>query len=139
MSHITVKILIGKDDTMKIPEHYLPVMPYLILKDTATFIHYTRKVFDAKEHLIVRDDNDGIRHGEIKIHDALIMFGNAGGEWKEKTAAMYLHVDDVDRIYETALQNDGKSLHPPVKQDYGYTAGFEDPCGNYWFIVQAEN
>jgi len=123
---------------MKIPEHYHPVMPYLILEDTTKFTGFMKTVFGAKEHLIVPGENNGIRHGELKIHDALIMFGNAGGEWKEKTAAMYLHVKDVDRIYDTALKNGARSLHKPVKQDYGYTAGFEDPCGNHWFIVQAE-
>ena len=123
---------------MKIPEHYLPVMPYLIIKDTKTFREFVRNVFGAKEHLIVPDDSDGVMHGEIKIHDAMIMFGNAGGEWKEKTAAMYLHVEDVDRAYDAALKNGAKSLLPPDEKDYGYTAGFEDTCGNHWYIVEAE-
>jgi PhnB protein len=122
---------------MKIPEHYLPIMPYLILEDTKGFVEFMKNVFGAREHLIVPDGSGGVMHGELKIHDAMVMFGNAGGEWKEKSAAMYLHVEDVDSTYDTAMKNGAKSLHPPDKKDYGYTAGFEDPYGNHWFIVEA--
>lgn len=52
---------------MKIPPHYLPVMPYLILSDTKAFLDFTIAVFDAHEQLIDRDENNQIRHGEIGL------------------------------------------------------------------------
>lgn len=61
---------------MKIPEQYLPIMPYLILKDTKGFLKFTKE--GAEEQLIVPTEDGKIMHGEIRIFDAVVMFGNAG-------------------------------------------------------------
>lgn len=123
---------------MKIPSHYLPVMPYLIVRNAKTFFEFTQAVFGATEQLLAPTDDGKIMHGEIKIGDAVIMFADAGDNWKEKTAGMYIYVSDVDAVYNTAIRKGAKSLGPPMKKDYGYTAEFEDPFGNFWFLTQAE-
>jgi len=122
---------------MKIPEQYLPLMPYLVLNDAKAFAEFTKSVFGATEQLIVPTEDNKIMHGELRIFDAVIMFANSGDNWKEKTAAMYLHVYGVDDIYTKALKHDAKSLGEPAQKEYGYTGGFEDPFGNQWFIVEA--
>ena len=124
---------------MNIPENYLPVMPYLIMDKASDFLVYAKKVFGATELMIVPDENDparGIMHGEIKIHDAVIMFANSTSQWKEKTAGMFLFVEDINRVYNAAIEQGGTSLQAPEKKDYGYSAGFEDPFGNQWWITQ---
>jgi PhnB protein len=123
---------------MKIPSQYLPVMPYLILGKAKAFLQYARVVFGAKEQLVAPGENDTIMHGELKIGDAVIMFSNATDTWKEKTAAMFLYVNDVKEVYDTALSHGSKSLEFPQQKEYGFTAGFEDPFGNHWFIVEPE-
>jgi PhnB protein len=123
---------------MDIPKQYLPIMPYLIVRNARAFLEFSKSVFSAKEQLIAAGEGDQIMHGEIRIHDAVIMFGDASDQWKEKSAAMYLYVEDVDEVYKNALNNKARSLDAPAKKDYGYTAGFEDPFGNHWFIVQAD-
>lgn len=124
---------------MKIPEQYLPVMPYLIVTNAKGFVDFAKSVFGATEQLIVPAENNKIMHGEIRISDAVIMFGDANDSWKEKAAAMFLYVKDVKRIYNLAMDHGAKSLEKPQKKDYGFSAGFEDPFGNHWFIVQPEN
>ena len=123
---------------MKIPAQYLPVMPYLILNHAQAFADFTKAVFGATEQTLVPADNGTIMHGELKIHEAVIMFGDASAAWPEKTAAMYIYVEDVDRVYQAALNHGAKNLHAPEQKGYGYTAGFADPHGNHWFVVQAE-
>lgn len=123
---------------MKIPSQYLPVMPYLILRDSKGFLEFAKTVFAAKEQLIVPSDDDNIMHGEIRIFDAVVMFGNASENWNEKTAAMFIYVDNVENTYQLAIAHQAKSLETPIKKDYGYSASFEDPFGNHWFIVEAE-
>lgn len=123
---------------MKIPEQYLPVMPYLIVKGSNAFLEFIKDVFGADEQLIVPAENQQIMHGEIRIGEAVIMFSEASEQWKEKTAAMYIYVDSVDETYQKALAKGAKSLQAPIKQEYGYTAGIEDPFGNHWFIVEGE-
>ena len=119
---------------MRIPTQYLPVMPYLILNRAPSFLNFMKAVFGAGEQMIVPGEDHTIVHGELKIHDAVIMFASATPEWGEKTAAMFLYVANVDTIYASALDNNAKSLHGPVEKEYGYTAGFEDPFGNQWFM-----
>ena len=113
-------------------------MPYLIINNARDFVDFTRVVFGATEQLIVPTDDDKIMHGEIRIHEAVIMFGDAGDNWKVKTAAMYIYVSDVNSVYSKALKQHAASLQAPEQKDYGYTAAFGDPFGNQWFIVEAE-
>lgn len=124
---------------MKIPDHYLPVMPYIIIDDAVAFLDFTKKVFDAKEHMIVPGENGrAIMHGEIKIGDALIMFAGGSEQWTAKSSGMFLFVEDANKVYTLALENGAKSLMKPVQQDYGYSGGFEDPYGNHWWICNAQ-
>ena len=122
---------------MKIPENYLPVMPYLILDKATAFLDFAKNAFGAKEQLIVPgEDSRSIMHGEIKIHDAVIMFANSTEVWKQKTSGMFIFVDNLDNVYMKALEGGATSLQQPEKKEYGYTAGFEDPFGNQWWINQ---
>ena len=124
---------------MNIPNQYLPVMPYLILRQASEFLEFAKVVFGAAEQLIVPGTDDRqIMHGEIKIGDAVIMFAQSGESWKEKSAGMFIYVENVDSVYDLALRNNAQSLQIPNKQEYGYTAGFEDPFGNQWWIVQPD-
>jgi uncharacterized glyoxalase superfamily protein PhnB len=124
---------------MQIPSNYLPVMPYLILDKADEFLEFTKKVFSAQEQMIVPgEDGRSIMHGEIKIHDAVIMFAGGSEQWKQKTSGMFIYVEDVDRVYKTALEHGAKSLQEPAKQSYGYSGGFEDPFGNQWWLCEPE-
>lgn len=123
---------------MKIPAQYLPVVPYLILDDSKKFLDFTKYVFAATEQHISRYDNGDIQHGEIRIFDAVIMFAQANENWTNKPAGMFLYVENVDQTYDAGLRQNAISLMPPERKDYGYTAGFEDPFGNQWWLVQGE-
>ena len=124
---------------MKIPANYLPVMPYIIVDDAPAFLEYTIKVFGAAQQLIVPgEDGRAIMHGEIKIGDAVIMFAQSTPTWAAKSSGMFIYVEDVNRVYNAAIEQGGTALQKPVQQDYGYSGGFEDPFGNHWWITQGE-
>jgi PhnB protein len=123
---------------MKIPAQYLPVMPYLILEDAKGFWEFAQQVFGAKEQMVMPAENGGIMHGEMKINDAVIMFANATSDWKSKPGGMFLFVEDVDAVYAAAIKNGAQPLMEPQQRDYGYTAGFDDPFGNQWWITGGE-
>lgn len=121
---------------MKNPSQYLPVMPYLILNNASDFLDFVKIVFDAEEQMVVPGDDAGsIMHAEIKIGDAVIMFAEATEMFTEKSAGMFLFVEDVDKVYDLALHNNAVSLQLPQQKEYGYSAGFEDPFGNQWWIT----
>ncbi len=121
---------------MKIPEQYLPVMPYLIIKDAKAFKTFMIHVFGATEQLSMPRDEHLIMHGELKIDDAVIMYADATEKYGERPAGMFIYVESVDNIYKIAIANGVKSLMIPQKMDYGYTAGFEDSWGNQWWIAE---
>lgn len=124
---------------MKIPPTYLPVMPYLILDDAPAFLEYAKRVFNATEQMIVPGEgNSGIMHGEIKIHDAVIMFAGSTNQWNQKTGGNFIFVDNVERVYTAAIEQGGIAIEKPSQKEYGYAAGFEDPFGNQWWITQAD-
>lgn len=113
-------------------------MPYLILSDGQAFLDFSKNVFGASEQMVSRDESNAIRHGEIRIGDAVIMFGQSTEDWAGKSAGMFIYVADVDQVYDAGLRHHAIALMPPGRKDYGYTAGFEDPFGNQWWIVQGE-
>ncbi|MFP5436311.1 MAG: VOC family protein [Bacteroidia bacterium] len=120
---------------MNIPEHYLPVMPYIIIDDAQAFLDFTVAVFNAKAQLVVPGEGErAIMHAEIRIGDAVIMFAGGNEQWGAKTGGMFIFVPDADAVYNTALQHGATSLMKPVQQDYGYSGGFQDPFGNQWWI-----
>lgn len=121
---------------MEIPKQYLPIMPYLVIHHAKKFSIFMQSVFGATEQLIVPTDDNKIMHGELRINDAVVMFADSSEGWKEKPAAMYLCVDEVNDIYERALQHGATSLQKPDKREYGFSAGVQDPFGNQWFMVK---
>jgi PhnB protein len=122
---------------MNIPSNYLPVMPYIITNEAEAFLAFAKKVFNATEQLIVPGEGErSIIHGEIKIFDAVIMFTQKLEGLNERPCGMFIYVENVNSIYKKAIQEKCTSLMEPCKQEYGFTAGFEDVFGNQWWIVE---
>lgn len=120
---------------MKIPDNYLPVMPYLVLDRAVEFKQFCEHTFNASEQMIVPgEDSRVIMHGELKINNAVIMFANSNDNWKQKTSGMFIFVENVDTVYKRAIEAGSTSLQKPTHEVYGYAAGFEDPFGNHWWI-----
>lgn len=120
---------------MNTPEHYSPVMPYLVLPDDAEgFIKFIKDVFGAEEKLRVNMDDGSVMHCEYSINGGTIMFGQAGGEWKPFPCAMYLVVKDVDGLYAKGVANGANGNQEPSERGYGRAAGFIDNWGNQWWL-----
>lgn len=49
---------------------------------------------------------------------------------------LFLHTDDFWRDYEQYTKNGIRFVRPPVKEDYGTVAVFEDLYGNLWDLVE---
>ena len=51
-------------------------------------------------------------------------------------AALYMYVNDVDAVFEKAIQAGAKSIEEPVDQFWGDRSGIvEDIAGNQWWIA----
>ena len=127
-----------KNDTMsiKIPEGYNHVMPYLIVKDAAGVIRFMTEVLGAREttrHM--REDGQTVMHAEVAIGSSTIMLAGSTGEYPPDTAGMFVYVPDADAAYQRALAHGAISILEPRDQPYGRSGGVKDPYGNTWWIT----
>lgn len=119
---------------MSIPEHYSPVMPYLVVSDAEAFIEFIKVVFDAEEKMRVSMDDGSVMHCEYSVNGGTIMFGQAGGPWEPFPCGLFVVVKDVDGLYQKGLANGAKGNQEPDERGYGRAAGFIDPWGNQWWL-----
>src|SRR5258708_23765186 len=69
----------------------------------------------------------------------MLMIGGGGKGWNWKGSpapgALHLYVEDVDAVYERAMQAGATSLMAPTNQEYGdRDASVIDIGGNHWSI-----
>ena len=64
------------------------------------------------------------------------MIGGYEGMTGETTSAIHLYVEDVDAVYQRALEAGAASTQAPAEQPYGdREAGVRDSFGNFWYIA----
>ncbi|HZM61853.1 MAG TPA: VOC family protein [Vicinamibacterales bacterium] len=114
---------------------YHTVTPYLIVTDADAELTFLKAAFGATEVMCQRNPDNTVAHAEITIGDSLVMLGQAGGQWKPLSAALYLWVDDVDATYGRALRAGARSESEPEDKPYGHrNGGVVDQNGITWWI-----
>ena len=120
---------------------FTAVTPYAQVQDVERLIAFAKEVFGAEEIERSRGSAGGI-HCELRIGDSMVMVGGgvppdaAGRIRPSRPAALHVYVDDVDSVYQRALDAGAQSLGPPYGTHYGERAGFvKDPTGNEWYIA----
>jgi uncharacterized glyoxalase superfamily protein PhnB len=120
--------------TMQIPEAYLPVMPYLVVKDAPKFLDFMKIVFGATEQYIGHRPTGEIMHAEIRIGPAVIMFTDANETYPPFPAGIFLYVEKVDEVFKKALTQGVTVLQEIANREYGRGGGFQDAFGNQWWV-----
>lgn len=121
---------------MNLPKGYQTVMPYLILREVAGFIDFTKKVFEAGELSIYKNEDGGIMHAEINIGGSTLMVGESNDAWSVQNAGLYINVENTDQTFQKALDQGAEVVMPISDKEYGRTSGIKDPYGNTWWITQ---
>ena len=119
-----------------VPEGRHTVIPYIVVPGVAKLIDFAKQAFGATEVYVSKLPDGSVMHAEIKIGDSIIMMGEGGATFKTFLAMLHLYMDDVDAVYQRAIQAGGKSLREPTDQFYGDRSGaVEDEFGNQWWIA----
>jgi PhnB protein len=117
-----------------VPEGYHTVIPYIVVPGVAKLMDFAKRAFGATEVHVSKLPDGSVMHAEIKIGDSIIMMGDGGQ--KTFLAMLHLYMEDVDAVYQRAIQAGGKSLREPTDQFYGdRSAAVEDSFGNQWWIA----
>jgi PhnB protein len=118
-----------------VPEGHHTVTPYIVVAGVAKLIDFAKQVFDAKEVHVSRRPDGSVMHAEIKIGDSIVMMGESP-DIKKFPAMLHLYMEDVDAVYQRAIQAGATSVREPADQVYGdRTGGVEDAFGNQWWIA----
>ena len=133
------------NDVKKIPDGYHSITPMLIVKDGLKAIEYYKKVFGAIDKgTMMMPDNKSVAHAELMIGDSKIMLSDEFPKMKSLSptsiggspVSLYLYVEDVDKTFNLAVAEGGKSLFPVQDQFYGDRHGsIQDPFGHIWSIA----
>lgn len=122
--------------TLKVPEDYQAVMPYLIIPNADAFFDFMQVVFGAtQQRKIMREGTNIIMHAEVLVNGCCIMYAQATEQWTQQNAGLFIYVTDSDKCYQKALDQGAVSVMPVGDMDYGRGGGVRDPFGNTWWIT----
>jgi uncharacterized glyoxalase superfamily protein PhnB len=117
-----------------VPDGYHNVTPILLVEGAAELIDFTNQAFGAQEIMRVPGPA-GLMHAEVQIGDSRIMMADAG-DMPPTPGNLYLYLEDVDSVYESALKAGATSMQEPTDHFYrDRSAGVRDRFGNQWWIA----
>jgi PhnB protein len=127
-----------------IPDNYPRITPYLIVDGASAAIDFYSSVLGAKERLRMPGPDGKLGHAELEIGDSMIMLADEHPEMDARgpktiggsPVTLHVYVEDVDSVFERAVQAGAAELRPVEDQFYGDRAGsFEDPFGHRWNVA----
>jgi len=126
-----------------IPDGYPRVIPYLSVDGANAAIEFYCKVLGAKERMRMAAPGGKVGHAELEVGDGLIMLSDEFPEMDVRSpkriggtpVTVHVYVEDVDRVFDRAVQAGVKVLRPVANQFYGDRSGqFLDPFGHRWNV-----
>jgi PhnB protein len=127
-----------------IPNGFHSVTPYLSVKNGNAAIRYYQQVFGAKEIGRITMPDGSVGHAELQIGDSKLMLAEEMPAWGNKSpttlggsaVGIALYVNDVDAVFQRALDAGAAVVEPVKDQFYGDRAGtLTDPFGHKWHIL----
>ena len=127
-----------------IPEGYRRVTPYLIVDGAAAAIDFYTSVLGATERMRMDAPEGRVGHAELEIGDSVIMLADEHPEMNARgprstggtPVSLHMYVEDVDSVFERAVEAGAKSLRPVEDQFYGdRTGSLKDPFGHVWHLA----
>jgi PhnB protein len=127
-----------------IPKDMPRVTPYLIVDGAAAAIDFYKSVFGATERMRMGGAEGKVGHAELELGSSLVMPADEHPEIDARgprsvgstPVTLHVYVEDVDRVFERAIEAGARTLRPVEDQFYGDRRGtFEDPFGHHWDVA----
>ena len=114
------------------------IYPVLKYSDAPAAIDFLERAFGFQRHAVHEGDAGAIVHGELRFGDQVVMVSSAGADNPVYDQGLgrttvYVAVDEVDALHDTAKAAGAEIVLAPTDQDYGsrdFSA--RDPEGNIW-------
>ena len=118
------------------PEGMRSVTPFLHPVGAPALIDFMKGAFGAEEISREQSPDGMVHHAVVRIGNSMIEMGEAHGELAQPMPpALFLNVDNLEEIYQRALDAGATSLQTPTDQGYGRTAWVKDNWGNVWYLA----
>jgi PhnB protein len=127
-----------------IPDGYHSVTPYLTVRGAAKAIDFYKRAFGAQPRGILPMPDGRIGHAEIVIGNSMLMLADEFPEHGNKSpetldgspVGLAIYVDDVDEVFNRAVQAGATVKEPVSDKFWGDRAGsVTDPFGHKWTIL----
>ena len=127
-----------------IPTGFPRVTPYLQVDGASAAIDFYTRVLGATERMRMPTPEGKIGHAELQLGDSVIMLADEFPDMDVKgpksiggsPVMLHVYVEDVDSVFNEAVQAGGKALRSVENQFYGDRSGqFEDPFGHRWNVA----
>jgi PhnB protein len=127
-----------------IPDGYPRVTPYLSIDGASAAIDFYSKVFGATERVRMPGPDGKIGHAELQFGDSVVMLADEYPEMDIRgpkavggtPVTISVYVEDVDGVFDLAVELGAKALRQVEDQFYGDRSGqFEDPFGHRWSVA----
>jgi PhnB protein len=112
-----------------VPVGWPAVIPRIFVDDPEALVAFIQHVFGA----VGRFRPEG--PSELRIGDSIVMVGSTVDR-RAMPGFLYVYVEDVDRVFQCALDRGAESLEEPQDMPYGdRRAMVRDPWDNTWQIA----
>ncbi len=127
-----------------IPDGYHTVTPYLIVDGAADAIEFYEKGLGASELMRLPGPGGKLMHAEIQVGNSRIMLADEVPEMGFRgpktlggaAVSICLYVEDVDSLFQQAVDAGATQLRPLQDQFYGDRSGtLQDPFGHVWTMA----
>ena len=107
-------------------------------------IEFYQRVFGASERMRLAMPDGTIGHAELEFGDSVVMLAEENPDWAAvgpltlggSPTSVLLYVEDVDALYQQAVDAGVKVIQPLKDQFYGdRSCHIEDPFGHRWSIA----
>src|SRR5262245_34330183 len=129
-----------------IPTGYHAITPHLVIKGADGAIEFYKRAFGAEE--LVRmpmpgaDGQMRLGHGELQIGDSKLFLADEypehgiTGPSGASPVTIHLYVDDVDTVFNRAVEAGATATLPPADMFWGDRYGkLVDPFGHHWSLA----
>jgi PhnB protein len=122
----------------------MSAIPYLIVNNAASAIEFYQNAFSAVEFVRLADTSGKVMHSEIRMGDSQIMVADEFPDMGYRSpttlggspVSVLLYVEDVDRVFASAIETGGTATKAVQDQFDGDRRGnLTDPFGHIWLVA----
>jgi PhnB protein len=127
-----------------IPEDHRGLIPSIVVDDAARAIEFYKRAFGAKERGVMPGPDGKIAHAELEIAGSVLMLNDPFPQMSVRppkelggtSFGIFFYVEDVDEVFQQALDAGATSVMPVEDQFWGDRYGkVADPFGHEWQIA----